>query len=104
MPAALSVRRRVERGAIVLPDYSRGLVERSERPSLAAVVLALAVPFIFLHPHWQRSVTVGPFSADFSDFAVLAAVLAAFASGLREGFAPLRGARAVWISVGLFAL
>lgn len=87
------------------PDYSRGLVERSsERASPAAIVLALAVPFIFLHPHWQYSVSVGPFGADFSDFAVLAAVVAALVSGIRDGFAPLGGVRSVWISLAAFCL
>src|SRR5581483_4990377 len=104
MPAAVSVRRRVERGAIVPPDYSRGLVERSERPSPAAVVLALAVPFIFLHAHYQPSVSAGPVNADLTDFAILAAVVAAFVSGLREGFGPLRGNRRVWGPLVTFCL
>ena len=49
-------------------DYSRGLVTRPwplgdgtrETASPAAVVLALAVPFVFLHPFYQPSVSVGP--------------------------------------------
>jgi len=76
------------------------------RPAVspAAVVLALAVPFIFLHPHYQASVTVGPLSANFSDFAILAAVVAAFVSGVRHGFGPLRGVRTVWIPLIAFCL
>ena len=83
-------------------DYSRAFVRRlwpseaAERPSSAALVLALAVPFIFLHSHYQPSVSAGPVTADLTDFAILAAVVAAFVSGLRDGFGPLRGARAVW--------
>ncbi len=93
-------------------DYSRGLVTRpsasggvaSERMSPAAAILALAVPFVFLHPHYQPSVTVGAVTADLSDIAILAAVVAAFVSGVRDGFAPLRGARAVWVPLVLFCL
>lgn len=74
------------------------------RPSPAALALALAVPFIFLHPVYQPSVTAGPLTADLSDFAILVAVVSAFVDGLRRGFAPLRGNRLVWASVVLFAL
>jgi O-Antigen ligase len=87
----------------VATDYSRALVARPE-VSPAAVVLALAVPFVFLHPHYQASVTVGPLSANFSDFAILAAVAAAFVSGVRDGFGPLRGVRTVWIPLIAFCL
>jgi len=75
-----------------------------ETASPAAAVLALAVPFVFLHPHYQPSVSVGPITADLSDFAILAAVVAALASGVRDGFAPLRGTRAVWAPLVLFCL
>jgi len=74
------------------------------RPSPAALALALAVPFVFLHPVYQLSVTAGPLTADLSDFAIFAAVVAALADGLRNGFAPLRGNRAVWIPLLLFGL
>ncbi len=93
-------------------DYSRVLVTRpsafggaaSERMSPAAAILALAVPFVFLHPHYQPSVSVGPVTADLSDVAILAAVVAAFVSGVRDGFSPLRGARAVWTPLVLFCV
>lgn len=69
------------------------------RPSPAALVLALAVPFVFLHVHYQPSVSAGPVDADLTDFAILAAVVAAAVDGLRHGFAPLRGHRVVWASL-----
>jgi hypothetical protein len=74
------------------------------RPSPAALVLALAVPFIFLHSHYQPSLSAGPFTADLTDFAILAAVVAAAIDGIRHGFAPLRGHRVVWLSLVGFQL
>lgn len=93
-------------------DYSREVVSRPspssgtprETPSPAAAILALAVPFVFLHSHYQPSFSVGPVTAYLSDFAILAAVAAAFVSGVRSGFAPLQGARAVWVPLFLFCL
>ena len=85
----------------MVSDYSRGLVARLTA-SPAAVVLALAVPFIFLHPHYQPSASVGPVTADLTDLAILAAVVAACVSGVRDGFAPLRNARLVWIPLVAF--
>jgi hypothetical protein len=96
----------------VSSDYSRGLVSHPspssgtarETASPAAAILALAVPFVFLHSHYQPSLSVGPVTAYLSDFAILAAVVAAFISGVRSGFTPLRGARAVWVPLVLFSL
>jgi hypothetical protein len=77
---------------------------RSETPSAAAIVLALAVPFIFLHAHYQPSTSAGPVTADLTDWAILAAVVAAFVSGVRDGFGPLRGYRALWIPLIAFCV
>jgi hypothetical protein len=74
------------------------------RASPAALVLALAVPFVFLHVHYQPAVTVGSVSADLSDFAILAVVVAAAVSGFRDGFAPLRPHRALWSLLAAFCL
>jgi hypothetical protein len=70
--------------------------------SPAAVVLAAAVPFVFLHPHYQPSWSAGPVDADLTDFAIAAAVGAAAVSGMRDGLGPLRGARALWLTLGAF--
>jgi O-antigen ligase/polysaccharide polymerase Wzy-like membrane protein len=76
------------------------LVQRPFGPrvdaSPAAILLALAIPFVFLHPVYQRSVTAGGVTANFTDFAILVAVVGAFVDGLRHGFGPLRGNRWVW--------
>ena len=89
-------------------DYSRGLVLRPfgsrVTASPAALALALAIPFVFLHPVYQRSVTVSGATANFSDFAILAATVAALVDGLRNGFGPLRANRVVWASLVLFCV
>ena len=72
--------------------------------SAGAIVVALAIPMVFLHVDYQPSVTIsaGSIAADVSlaDFAVLAVALAALAAGLRRGFGPLRAGWAVWIAGG----
>jgi hypothetical protein len=63
----------------------------------APLVLAAAFPFLFLHRHYQPSVSLGSFDANLSDLAVLAVVVAAL-----RWERPLRlpGPRAVWIAAG----
>ena len=82
-----------------MTDYSRALVSR---PSPAALALALAIPFVFLHAMYQPSVTVAGATATLADFAILVAVVAAFADGVRHGFEPLRGHRAIWVPLVAF--
>jgi O-antigen ligase len=76
--------------------------------SSGSLVLALALPLLFLHSQFQPSVSVnaGSTSVDayLSDFAVLAVVVAAFAALVRRGAAPLRPGRPLWIAGGAFFL
>jgi O-antigen ligase len=65
-------------------------------------VLALAVPLLFLHTHFLPGVTVHGAHANLADLAAVAVVLAGLWTGLREGFAPLRAGRAVWIAALVF--
>jgi O-antigen ligase len=71
-----------------------------------AVVLAAAIPILFLHVQYQPGVAVGigstTVNAYLSDFAVLAVVLTALGEGLRRGFAPLAAGRWLWLVLGLF--
>src|SRR5216117_1370183 len=55
-------------------------------------VLAVAVPLVFLHVHFQPGFDLGfaGARAKLADFAVLAVVLAGLVAGLRSGFGPLR--------------
>jgi hypothetical protein len=70
--------------------------------SPAAVVLACAVPFVFLHPHYQPHVAFGAVDVTLTDLAILAAVLAALSTGVREGWEPLRAGLRVWVPLVLF--
>jgi O-antigen ligase len=76
--------------------------------SFGALVLAAGIPILFLHVSYQPGIAIGfgstTINAYLSDFAVLAIVLAAIASGVRHGFAPLRAGRPIWIAGGLFCL
>ena len=68
-------------------------------------VLATAVPFLFLHVHYQPDLG---FSAggthvgiSLSDLAVLAVAVAAVAAGAATGFQPLRRGLPVWIAAAV---
>ena len=87
----------------------RGIASARDLPRTAspgALVLAAVVPLLFLHRTYQPALNVAlghtTVTAYLSDFAVLAAVLAALAAGLREGFAALRTGRALWLVGALF--
>jgi O-antigen ligase len=73
-----------------------------------AVVLAAAIPILFLHVQYQPGVAVGigstTVNAYLSDFAVLAVVLTALGEGLRRGFAPLATGRWLWLVLALFVV
>jgi O-antigen ligase len=71
---------------------------------IGPLVLAGAIPFLFLHASFQASVSVGVGGASahayLSDFAVLVVVLTAAYVGARDGFRPLAPSRLVWIAAG----
>jgi hypothetical protein len=65
-------------------------------------VLALSIPFLFLHIKYQPGVRV-PLSTthlgiELSDVAVLAVAAVALYEGVRAGFAPLRPALPLWVA------
>jgi hypothetical protein len=66
------------------------------------LVLAAALPFLFLHPQYQPSLTAGSLTVTLADLALLALVATAAFQGIRNGFAPLGPARSVWIALALF--
>ena len=74
--------------------------------SPGALVLAAAIPILFLHVRYQPGFGIGlgstTLNAYLSDFAVLAVVLVAVASGVRSGFAPLARGRWLWLAGALF--
>jgi O-antigen ligase len=74
----------------------------------ASVVLAAALPILFLHVDYQPGFTVHTGGANehvvLSDLVLLAVGVAALVSGLRRGFAPLRAGLPIWIAGGVFLL
>ena len=67
-----------------------------------ALVVAAAIPLLFLHVKYQPGVSVGPVDAYLSDFAVLAVVVTAIVVGARTRFAALVPGRALWIAIACF--
>jgi O-antigen ligase len=78
----------------------------SDLPKLpiGALVVAGAVPFLFLHVSFQPGVSVAiggsTVHAYLSDVAVMAVVVAAVIAGLQTGWRPLAPARLLWITAG----
>ena len=72
------------------------------RVTPAALILAAAIPIVFLHIKYQPGVRVPLGSThlglELSDAAVVAVGVAALADGLRRGFGALRPALPVWIA------
>ena len=70
--------------------------------SPGALVLAAAIPVLFLHVQYQPGFGVRfgdtTLNAYLSDFAVLAVAVVACVSGVRNGFAPLVRGRWVWLA------
>src|SRR4051812_48754878 len=105
MPTAVRERRtksrRIRRG-----QFSCRPVATRQPVSPRALLLAAAIPLLFLHVSYQPGVAVGlgstTVNAYLSDFAVLAVVVAALVTGLRRGFAPLAPGRWLWLVTGLF--
>jgi len=64
------------------------------------LVVAAAIPFLFLHRNYQPGIDVGPLHIDLSDLAVLAVVVA----GARALDRRLVAARAVWLAGAALAL
>jgi O-antigen ligase len=71
-----------------------------------ALLVAAAIPLLFLHAEFQPSLSVhvGSTSVDayLSDFAVLAVVVAALVAAIRGGIAVLAPGRVLWLVAGAF--
>jgi len=66
------------------------------------LVLAAALPFLFLHRQYQPTFSSGGVDVTLADVALLAVVATAALEGVRHGLSPLRPARTVWIMLALF--
>jgi len=78
------------------------------RLSFGPIVLAAALPLIFLHSRYQPDLGFGAggtrVSITLSDLAVLAVAIAAVITARRTGLAPLRRGLPVWIATGALLL
>ena len=81
---------------------STGLRALVNGDALGALVLAGAIPFLFLHERYQPDLSVGAGATTvdirLSDLAVLVVVAFAAAAAVRTGVSHLRAARALWVS------
>lgn len=69
---------------------------------MGAVVLAAALPVVFLHLNYQPSFSAGSATIKLSDLAILAVVVAAVAAAARSGLGRLRAGLPIWIAAALF--
>ena len=106
MPTAVSERRTRSR-LIRRGEYSCAPVAtRMSVVSPRSLVLAAAIPILFLHVRYQPGfgVGIGSTTADayLSDFAVLAVVVTAAVAGARLGLGPLARSRVLWLAAAAF--
>jgi O-antigen ligase len=81
---------------VAISSVSKAPVIRSVSPG--ALVIALALPLLFLHRTWQPAIG----SVTLSDLAILVVVVAALVGGVRNGFAPLLAGRWIWVTWAFF--
>jgi hypothetical protein len=80
----------------------RALVREARTASGGALVLAVAVPFVFLHPSYQPSLSHGSVGIDLSDLALAAAVVAGLWTLKRDGPSVLAAQRILWLVFAAF--
>jgi len=95
--------------AIVPPNRGPGTIRDVASPAVpGGLILAAAIPFLFLHVDYQPSISVSlahtTVTAYLSDFAVLLVVLAALVTAVSDGVGVLRHGRPLWAAGGLFFL
>ena len=97
-------------GALAAPRASTSwprpqMASAFPRVSAGPLLLAVAVPLIFLHVHYQPDLgfSAGATKVDItlSDLAVLAVALAGLAAALISGLAPLRRGLPVWVTAAV---
>lgn len=82
----------------------RALVREARTASGGALVLAVAVPFVFLHPKYQPSLTHGSVGIDLSDLAFAAVVIAGIWTLRRNGPAALTAQPVLWLLFAAFLI
>lgn len=69
-----------------------------------ALVVAAAIPLLFLHVDYQPGIAVGSINAYLSDFAILAVVVTALVVVARDGLGPLRPGWPIWLALASFVV
>ena len=82
----------------------RALVREARTASGGALVLAVAVPLVFLHPSYQPSLTHGSVGIDLSDLALAAVVLAGLWTLRRHGPGALAAQPVLWLLFAAFLI
>src|SRR5213593_2516196 len=105
MPRAVAERRTRTRG-IGWQRYSCRSVAVRLPVALPTLVVAAAIPLLFLHAEFQPALSVGvggtTVDAYLSDFALLAVVATALAVGINSGWTPLRPGLPIWSAAAAF--
>lgn len=79
----------------------------SDRPGARALVLAVALPIVFIHIRYQPSVVLGSsttVTVTLADLAILAVALAALVEAVRTRLRPLRAGLPLWAAAAAFLL
>ena len=91
--------------ALDSPSWSSNARSLVDRESVGALVLTVAIPFLFVHERFQPelAIAVGSTSLEIrlADWAVLAVVAVALITAVRRGTKPLAAGRLLWISGAL---
>ncbi len=80
----------------------RALVREARTASGGALVLAAAIPFVFLHPDYQPSLTHGSVGVDLSDLALAVTAVAALWTLRRSRTGVLSAQPALWLLFAVF--
>ena len=92
------------------PSLRKGRATALARPAWVggALVLALALPPLFLHVEYQPGVSIGLGSTtvdvELADLAIVAVLVAALLSGRRHGFGRLRPGLPLWLPAGALTI
>lgn len=91
--------------ALDSPSWSSNVRSLVDRESAGALVLTVAIPFLFVHERFQPELAVAAGSTSLeirlADWAVLAVVAVALIAAARRGTKPLAAGRLLWISGAL---
>lgn len=87
--------------ALDSPSWSSNARSLVDRESVGALVLTVAIPFLFIHERFQPELAIPSGSTSLeirlADWALLAVVVVALITAVRRGAAPLAAGRLLWV-------